>query len=84
MLDEFDVALDWNGYELHPDTPTDGLPLERFLPDAEAMIGYVAGFAARFGIRDLRRPMRLANTRRAPAPRPRARGGVRRLLAARA
>jgi len=73
LLDEFDVALDWNGYELHPDTPTDGLPLERFLPDAEAMIGYVAGFAARFGIRDLRRPMRLANTRRALAVAERAR-----------
>jgi predicted DsbA family dithiol-disulfide isomerase len=64
---EFDVDIDWIGYELHPDTPRGGLPLSSYLPDAEAMLGYVKAFAARFGIDDLSPPERLANTRRALA-----------------
>jgi len=52
------------GYELHPGTPPGGVALSEYLPDAEAMLGYVKEFAARFGIRDLRPPSRLASTRR--------------------
>jgi predicted DsbA family dithiol-disulfide isomerase len=58
---EYDIEVEWVGYELHPDTPRGGIPL---LPDAEAMLGYVKRFAAGFGIRDLRSPERLASTRR--------------------
>jgi predicted DsbA family dithiol-disulfide isomerase len=55
------------GYELHPETPTGGVSLAEWLPNAEAMLGYVRTFAASFGITDLRPPVRLANTRRALA-----------------
>ncbi len=55
------------GYELHPETPPGGLPLSDYLPDAEAMLGYVRSFAAGFGITDLRPPRLLPSTRRAHA-----------------
>ena len=55
------------GYELHPDTPAGGVLLSSWLPNAEAMLGYVHAFAARFGIPDLAAPARLPNTRRALA-----------------
>lgn len=55
------------GYELHPETPPGGLPLSDYLPDAEAMLGYVRSFAAGFGITDLHPPRLLPSTRRAHA-----------------
>jgi predicted DsbA family dithiol-disulfide isomerase len=55
------------GYELHPGTPVGGIPLSEYLPNAEAMLGYVKSFAQGFGIGDLLPPTRLANTRRALA-----------------
>jgi predicted DsbA family dithiol-disulfide isomerase len=64
---EFDVEVEWNGYELHPGTPRGGVPLSSYLPDADGMLGYVKSFAERFGIADLRPPGRLSNTRRALA-----------------
>ncbi len=70
---EWDVDVDWVGYELHPDTPRGGVSLARYLPDAQAMLKYVRGFAERFGVHDVRPPDRLANTRRALAVAQRAR-----------
>ncbi len=70
---EYDLELEWIGYELHPETPPGGLPLDRILPNAEAMLRSVRDFAERFGIDDLRAPARLANTRRALAVAERAR-----------
>ena len=55
------------GYELHPETPPGGIPLSEYLPDPDAMLGYVRSFASGFGIRDLVPPLRLASTRRAHA-----------------
>ncbi len=55
------------GYELHPDTPPGGVALADWLPEPEAMNGYVRAFAADFGIHDLVPPVLLANTRRALA-----------------
>lgn len=55
------------GYELHPETPTGGIPLATHLPNAEAMLGYVKSFAAGFGIPDLRAPAHMSSTRRALA-----------------
>ncbi len=65
------------GYELHPDTPAGGVLLSSWLPNAEAMLGYVHAFAARFGIPDLAAPARLPNTRRALAVAEHARDGGR-------
>jgi predicted DsbA family dithiol-disulfide isomerase len=67
------VEVDWVGYELHPETPPGGVPLEEYLRDAEAMLGYVRGFAAGFGIHDLVPPRVLASTRRVHAVAQRAR-----------
>jgi predicted DsbA family dithiol-disulfide isomerase len=70
---EWDLVVDWVGYELHPETPPGGVALSAHLPNAEAMLGYVRTFAGRFGIADLRPPGRLASTRRALAVAQRAR-----------
>lgn len=67
LQDEFELEVEWVGYELHPETPPGGVPLASYLPDADAMLGYVRSFAAGFGIPDLAAPSRLSNTRRALA-----------------
>lgn len=67
MQREYDLELDWAGYELHPETPRSGLPVAEYLPNSDAMFGYVKSFAAGFGIGDLRSPTRLSSTRRAMA-----------------
>ena len=58
------MAVDWGGYELHPETPPGGLPLSEYLRNADAMRGYVQSFAASFGIPDVVPPRLLASTRR--------------------
>lgn len=67
LLDEYDLDLEWVGYQLHPETPAGGIPLASYLPNAEAMLGYVRSFAAGFGISDLAPPTHMPNTRRALA-----------------
>jgi predicted DsbA family dithiol-disulfide isomerase len=63
------VALDWRGFELHPDTPPGGERLadrygaQRFA----AMRGHLLLFAASFGVDGLRVPDRTPNTRAALA-----------------
>ncbi len=52
------------GYELHPETPAGGVPLSSYLPNADAMLGYVKTFAEGFGIQDLVPPTRVQPTRR--------------------
>jgi predicted DsbA family dithiol-disulfide isomerase len=64
---EFELDVEWVGYELHPETPPGGVPLAEWLPQPEAMMGYVRTFAADFGVGDLVHPKLLANTRRAHA-----------------
>lgn len=64
LRDELELEVEWVGYELHPGTPPGGIPLAEYLPDAQAMLRYVSGFAAGFGIPDLLPPTRLASTRR--------------------
>ncbi len=63
------MALDWRGFELHPETPAGGIELDRiFGPGTvEQMRAYMARFAAAFGITDMRQPARMPNTRRALA-----------------
>jgi predicted DsbA family dithiol-disulfide isomerase len=61
---EYEVEVRWVGYELHPETPPGGVPLSRYLRDADGMLRYVKTFAAGFGIPDLAPPERLASTRR--------------------
>jgi predicted DsbA family dithiol-disulfide isomerase len=64
---EYEIEVEWVGYELHPETPPGGVELSSYLRDADALLRYVQQFAASFGIDDLRPPGRLANTRRVMA-----------------
>ncbi len=69
LLAEFELALDWHGFELHPETPPGGLLLARLFPGVPlaAMHARTKAFAARFGVTDFEPPEVLTNTRRALA-----------------
>jgi len=68
-LDEYEIELDWRGFELHPETPPGGMRLDEYFPPErrKGMDEYMKNFAARFGIHDFRSRDRIPNTRRALA-----------------
>jgi len=75
LVTDYDLALDWRGFELHPETPRGGMPLSRLLP-ADRLPGMHAQlqrFAEGFGVSGMRPSMHLPNTRRALAVAERAR-----------
>jgi predicted DsbA family dithiol-disulfide isomerase len=66
---EYDIDMDWRGFELHPETPSGGRPLTDRVP-RERVSQLKSGlreFAASFGVPDLELPDHLPNTRRALA-----------------
>lgn len=65
---EYDVAVDWIGFELHPEIPRGGMPTEALLPRAvlDAMLGPLEAAADRMGL-PLRPPEHVPNTRAALA-----------------
>jgi predicted DsbA family dithiol-disulfide isomerase len=67
LEEEFDLTVDWRGFELHPDTPRGGIELSRLHPgsDRADMAGYIQKFAERFGVTGMVRTKRVPNTRRA-------------------
>jgi predicted DsbA family dithiol-disulfide isomerase len=69
LLRELDMALDWHGFELHPDTPRGGAPLSSLFPgvDLGALHERTKRFAAGFGVTGFEPPDILRNTRRALA-----------------
>lgn len=69
LLGEFDLELDWCGFELHPGTPAGGRPLSQLFPgvDLEALHERTRRFAASFGVTDFQPPLHLQNSRRALA-----------------
>jgi predicted DsbA family dithiol-disulfide isomerase len=69
LLLEFDLELDWHGFELHPGTPKGGMPLGALFPgvNLKAMHERTKRFAAQFGITGFDPPDRLQNSRRALA-----------------
>jgi predicted DsbA family dithiol-disulfide isomerase len=69
LLAEFDLTLDWHGFELHPSTPRGGLSLSRLFPGVPlpALHERTRRFAARFGVTGFNPPDDLHNTRRALA-----------------
>ena len=69
LLADFELTLDWRGFELHPGTPRGGLPLEQLFPGRPLaqMHAGTKRFAARFGVTDFEPPNRLQNSRRALA-----------------
>lgn len=65
LLREYEVCVDWRGFELHPDTPPSGVALaERFgasrLPSRRRSI---ESFALRFGVEGMKEGDWLPNTR---------------------
>jgi predicted DsbA family dithiol-disulfide isomerase len=69
LLAEFDLTLDWHGFELRPDTPRGGLSLSRLFPGVplSALHERTRQFASRFGVTNFNPPDELRNTRRALA-----------------
>jgi predicted DsbA family dithiol-disulfide isomerase len=49
---EFDLCVEWLGFEIHPDTPPEGLPLSTMLPhvNAESMSRRLNSMGGPFGI----------------------------------
>ncbi len=56
----------WRPFELHPDTPKGGIPIEQYFPEPRlsGMKAHLRAFAKSFGIEDLETAPRLSNTRR--------------------
>ncbi|MBI4284282.1 MAG: DsbA family protein [Chloroflexi bacterium] len=69
LEEEFDIAVDWRGFELHPETPAGGVPLSRLFPASptKERRQHMRDFAAAFGIADMASPEIVPNTRRALA-----------------
>jgi predicted DsbA family dithiol-disulfide isomerase len=69
LLREYDLELDWYGFELHPGTPRGGKPLAALFPGMHlpSLHERTRKLAAQFGVVDLHPPDRLQNSRRALA-----------------
>jgi predicted DsbA family dithiol-disulfide isomerase len=69
LLADFDLELDWHGFELHPSTPPGGVPLSRLFPNVPlaAMHERTKRFAASFAVTGLNPPDWLYNSRKALA-----------------
>lgn len=69
LQEEFEIELDWRGFELHPETPPGGQRLaDRYGEQRFAeMAAYLRGFARAFGVQGMRIPERTPNTRKAMA-----------------
>ncbi len=65
---EYEVQLDWRGFEVHPETPSVGMPLTALFPPPllEGMLARIEQLAARQGV-ELRVPERVHSSRAALA-----------------
>ena len=65
---DYDVNVQWRGFELHPETPIGGIPLTTFFRgrSIEKIRAKMQAFASEFGV-EMHIPDHLANTRRALA-----------------
>lgn len=66
LLDEYDLELDWRGFELHPELPPGGTSLEMLFPPekVEAMHEHLLQLAAHFGAHGMKLSLHVPNTRR--------------------
>ena len=69
LVAEYDLELDWRGFELHPRTPVGGMAIAELFRGADlgAMQARMQAFAAGFGVTEMASHSRLPNTRRALA-----------------
>ena len=68
LQEEYDVDIQWQGFELHPETPVGGIPVTTLFRgrSMEKIRSRMQSFAQEFGVQMLV-PDHLANTRRALA-----------------
>jgi predicted DsbA family dithiol-disulfide isomerase len=61
---EFDLAIEWLGFEIHPETPPEGMPLIKMFPraDAEGMTRRLNSMGAPFGLA-FQKIMNISNSR---------------------
>jgi len=69
LVREYDVTVEWRGFELHAETPVGGMALATLFRgrDVASMHAYVRKFAAGFGVDLPQPPTHLPNTRAALA-----------------
>jgi predicted DsbA family dithiol-disulfide isomerase len=61
---EFDLQMKWLGFEIHPETPPEGMPLVKMFPrvDIEAMTTRLNSMGAPFGL-NFRKIVTISNSR---------------------
>ena len=64
LQQEFDLGVEWLGFEIHPETPQEGMPLLTLFPraDPEAMARRLNGMGSPFGIA-FRKIVTISNSR---------------------
>lgn len=69
LLRDYELSLDWRGFELHPGTPRGGMPLTALFPGAHlpSLHERTRRFGAQFGVAHFDPPNELRNSRRALA-----------------
>ncbi|MEW5848707.1 MAG: DsbA family protein [Myxococcota bacterium] len=69
LQENYDIEIDWRGFELHPETPEGGMPITRLFPASRVgpMHERLKNFAAEFGITGMIPSQHIPNTRRALA-----------------
>jgi predicted DsbA family dithiol-disulfide isomerase len=68
LREEFEIEVEWRGFELHPETPIGGVSVTKLFPGRSlaSMRRRMSSFAAEFGV-EMEVPEHLSNTRRALA-----------------
>ena len=66
LREDFDITVEWCGFELHPGTPPGGMPLSALFPAARlpSLRAHMQQFAAGFGVTGMNHPDHIPNTRR--------------------
>lgn len=69
LIQDFELVVDWCGFELHPGTPRGGMSMSALFPASRlpAMRAHMEKFAAQFGVSGIQQPQHIPNSRRALA-----------------
>ncbi len=68
MQKEYDISINWRGFELHPEIPVGGMKMEEYFPKDRIpeMQAYISKFAKKFEV-DITFTKHMPNTRKALA-----------------
>lgn len=66
LQEEYDLTVEWRGFELHPELPPGGTSLQHLFPGEkiEAMHEHLLKLAAHFGVDGMKLSLHVPNTRR--------------------